>query len=60
MVVIFLVWLAGALVVGAINLLVLMMVWMFTTFIGMVLLGLFVLMVIVNFFTPEDDDEDQS
>lgn len=54
----FIAWLIGALVVGAINALLAFVVFMFTTVVGLVLLGVFVVCLIGNLMTPSDDEEE--
>jgi hypothetical protein len=53
----FLVFVAGALVYGLIAMLLAAIVWMFTTFFGLVIVGLVALGTIINFIAPNQDDD---
>lgn len=59
MFILFLVFAAGAMVYALITFLVMIMIWMFTTVVGLVIVCLFVFMVIINLLTPEGDEEDE-
>jgi predicted exporter len=49
-------WLVGAFVVGAINAMLAFVVFMFTTVVGVVLLGIFAIIFIGNLLSPSEDE----
>lgn len=56
----FIAWLAGALVVGIVNALLAAVIFMFTTIVGFILVGVFILMFIGYLVTPDEDNDDDS
>jgi hypothetical protein len=49
-------WLIGAFVVGAINAMLAFVVFMFTTVIGVILLGIFAIIFVGNLLSPDEDE----
>jgi hypothetical protein len=50
-------WLIGAFVVGAINAMLAFVVFMFTTVIGVILLGIFAIIFVGNLLSPDEGQE---
>jgi hypothetical protein len=50
-------WLIGAFVVGAINAMLAFVVFMFTTVVGVILLGIFAIIFVGNLLSPDEGQE---
>lgn len=51
-------WLVGAIIYGVISAAVAAIVWMFTTVFGLVLVGLFIVVTLINLFGVDERDDE--